>query len=261
MEALPLSMLLLAVELASGGLFILAMLDFFGEVTGSFFWFNGLMYLAVAAATLWLHGQFAAFLARTAVGTFLLEWQLPALQAQTALAALYCLGLVVRARGLRVAAAAGGAGAGGVALVSLGAQAVGALSPLILLSLLGAALVGGAVSLGLVLGHWYLVDPRMPVRPIRRLVGLLLAALLLQLAVVAASGYLSHAPASSFVLGFWMRLLVGVLFPLVLAWMTWKACEIRALQSATGLLYIATALVIAGEIISKAILLSARVPL
>ena len=56
-------------------------------------------------------------------------------------------------------------------------------------------------------------------------------------------------------------MLVGLALPLVVAGMTWQCCRIRSLQSATGLLYVAVALVLAGEIASKLLLVLAAVPL
>ena len=65
--------------------------------------------------------------------------------------------------------------------------------------------------------------------------------------------------ASGLSIAFWMRVLVGLALPLVVAGMTWQCCRIRSLQSATGLLYVAVALVLAGEIASKLLLvLTAR---
>ena len=33
----------------------------------------------------------------------------------------------------------------------------------------------------------------------------------------------------------WLRLVVGILFPLLLAWMAWKTAQTRSMESATGL--------------------------
>ena len=50
---------------------------------------------------------------------------------------------------------------------------------------------------------------------------------------------------------FWFRVGVGLLFPLVLAWLAWKAATIRGMMSATGLLYIAVGAVLAGEVLAR----------
>src|SRR5688572_12178443 len=54
-----------------------------------------------------------------------------------------------------------------------------------LLSLLAGAASLGAVSLGMTLGHWYLVTPRLPERPLNELTLLLLVVVALQSLLVA----------------------------------------------------------------------------
>ena len=48
----------------------------------------------------------------------------------------------------------------------------------------------------------------------------------------------------------WLRLIVGLVFPLVLAWMAWRTALTRSMESATGLLYIELALVMASTIVA-----------
>jgi DMSO reductase anchor subunit len=43
----------------------------------------------------------------------------------------------------------------------------------------------------------------------------------------------------------------GLLVPLVATLMTWRTARIRSLDSATGLLYIVAALILAGEIAAR----------
>jgi hypothetical protein len=59
---------------------------------------------------------------------------------------------------------------------------------------------------------------------------------------------------------FWLRLAGGIGFPLVLAYMAYDSSGVRAMQSATGLLYIAMVLVLAGEVMGKGILFASAVP-
>jgi protein NrfD len=49
----------------------------------------------------------------------------------------------------------------------------------------------------------------------------------------------------------WVRLAVGIIGPLILAVMILETVRIRSTQAATGLLYIAMLLVVAGEFFSK----------
>jgi hypothetical protein len=59
---------------------------------------------------------------------------------------------------------------------------------------------------------------------------------------------------------FWMRVGGGLLFPMLLVWMAYDSSRVRAMQSATGLLYIAMALVLAGEVLGKGLLFVSAVP-
>ena len=60
---------------------------------------------------------------------------------------------------------------------------------------------------------------------------------------------------------FWLRLGVGLLFPLALAFMAWQSSIIRSMMSATGLLYIAMGGVLAGEVLARALLFTTAKPL
>jgi hypothetical protein len=59
---------------------------------------------------------------------------------------------------------------------------------------------------------------------------------------------------------FWMRVGFGLAFPALLVWMAYDSSGVRAMQSATGLLYIAMALVICGEVVAKGVLFGSGVP-
>ena len=52
---------------------------------------------------------------------------------------------------------------------------------------------------------------------------------------------------------FGVRIVFGLVVPLVAVVMTWRTARIRSLDSATGLLYIVAALVLAGEIAARAL--------
>jgi hypothetical protein len=60
---------------------------------------------------------------------------------------------------------------------------------------------------------------------------------------------------------FWLRVGVGVLFPLALCLPVWRTARVRSMMSATGLLYIALGTILAGEIMARALFFVAGVPL
>ena len=50
-------------------------------------------------------------------------------------------------------------------------------------------------------------------------------------------------------IGLILLVIFGILFPLLLCWMAWKTALTRSMESATGLLYIELALVLASTIV------------
>ena len=69
------------------------------------------------------------------------------------------------------------------------------------------------------------------------------------------AGFLSHGV---FVL---QRLLFGLAIPASLAYFTWKTIEMRATQSATGILYVVVFLTLVGEALSVYLSLETAIPL
>ena len=136
--------------------------------------------------------------------------------------------------------------------------------------LTSAALLG-SVTLDMILGHFYLVIPKLSFAPLRRLTLAFAAAIVLRLAVSAYTLVRSwDAWASAWKLdptrfllqyGFFLtlRVLFGIVGPVVLAYFVWECVRIRSNQSATGILYVATAIVLIGEIASKYFLTTAAI--
>ena len=140
---------------------------------------------------------------------------------------------------------------------------------LVFLSLLTGSLVVGFAAVGLTLGHWYLVTPRLPPQPLNEVTGLLLGLLLVQTLLFALAVVLPvdeqprggrDIPLADDVT-FWLRILVGLVMPLVFGWMAWSSSRIRSMMAATGLLYLVTALVLAGEIAARALLFDSGRPI
>jgi hypothetical protein len=118
-----------------------------------------------------------------------------------------------------------------------------------LLSLLVGMLALGFVNQAMILGHWYLVSTKLPGQPLVELTLILSVVMVVQavLLVVNASIPVREVPDSTAVLAgslgsnpaFWLRIGVGLLFPLALSFMAWKSSTEHSMMSATGLLYIA----------------------
>ena len=140
------------------------------------------------------------------------------------------------------------------------------------LTALVSALMLGLVSGAMMFGHWYLIDPNLPVEYLKSFVRLLRIVLVADLGVLIASiGLLGVAggagalavrtlfDSDSLLLA--ARLLLGPLATLGLAWMTWKTLEVPQTMAATGLLYIAVMSALVGEMLGRFILFRTSVPL
>lgn len=139
--------------------------------------------------------------------------------------------------------------ASAAANVPQAARVLRALEPVL------AGLLVGTVTAGMLLGHWYLNAPGMPLAPLFRVTALLGAAVLLR--TLAAAGGLAGelASASGFTGVQWsllaLRWLSALLATAVLVGMTWQTLRIPNTQSATGILYVAVITVFLGELTAQ----------
>jgi hypothetical protein len=159
--------------------------------------------------------------------------------------------------------------AGAAAMTS---ASVGPDRGLVLAASATSAVLLGAATAAMILGHWYLVVLDLPIVALRRLTVLLAAGLAARtvavgIALFAAAGAYEAAamvaagrwsPDGVFV---WMRLLFGIFGPLSLIGFVWKTVEIRSTQSATGILYVQLFLVMSGELLATYLRVSAGFPL
>jgi len=155
--------------------------------------------------------------------------------------------LALAAGGLTVAFGALGWGGG-----PLGAAAL-----LVQLAVLFAAT--GGVFAAMILGHWYLVTPKLPEAPLILLARLLLAVMAIQVGLFVTWVALGAGPAETAPFGaltgewalfVWLRLIVGLIFPLVVSWAAVQTARTRSMESATGLLYINVGTIAAGTILA-----------
>ena len=184
---------------------------------------------------------------RTALGAFCI------------LAAGYVVALVLRRRAPLLAAA--GLAAATATLVS-GAQGWGGsvlVSIPLLLQLAVLTIATGGVFAAMILGHWYLVTPKLPEGPLILISRILLAVVGLQVVLFAVWVATGAGPGGDgpftvlygqWALFVWLRLIVGLIFPLIVSWAAVQTARSRSMESATGLLYINVGTIAAGTILA-----------
>jgi len=152
--------------------------------------------------------------------------------------------------------------AAGISALIFGALAwgdggLGVAGLLLQLAVLAAAT--GGVFAAMILGHWYLVTPKLPEAPLILLARVLLGVLVVQVVLfivwqATGAGPADVGPFASLVgpwaLFVWLRLIIGLIFPLVVSWAAVQTARTRSMESATGLLYINVGTIAAGTILA-----------
>jgi hypothetical protein len=189
-------------------------------------------------------------------------WDAPrrvSLAALAIIAVLYGLRLNGGHRAPILAAAGAVAGAFALLFAAAGWGGGGLAGVPLLIQLVFLAAVLGGVWSAMVLGHWYLVTPRLPEAPLVRLSRWLAIALAVQLGLFVAWLALGAGPSGTpafaalvgpWALFVWLRLLVGLVFPLIVSWAAVQTARTRSMESATGLLYINVGTIAAGTILA-----------
>jgi len=129
---------------------------------------------------------------------------------------------------------------------------------------LNSSLLLGAGVLGMLLGHSYLTRADLSIVPLRRLVNIFMVLIFVE-AVFSVTSLIISAPTTRLQNAFflrsfeglylWIRILIGICGPVILAPMIVQTVKERATMSATGLLYVAMLMIILGEIFSRFFLL------
>jgi hypothetical protein len=123
------------------------------------------------------------------------------------------------------------------------------------------SLLLGIANYSMLLGHYYLVVPKLSEEPLIYCLNIFWVVIFLRmtssLAVIFSSGLPYLEEGTSLGDGYmynWlfisMRYLWGYIAPLILSFFTFRLCRLRSIQSATGVLYIVEFFVIVGELIS-----------
>ena len=267
--ALPYTLLLLLLELGVGGALVMHAVHLRGQATPGFVRATTIMVPIVLGLAFWtaftLEGDIVEGYAVRSGPRDALVWTLAALTAVSILhnAALYT-DRDARARQI-------GWVLSGLSLAALGLMAAalaGSPEALTVFSLGFGALALGLSAVGLALGHWYLVTPRLPARPLVEITTAFLIVVIIQailfgvaLAVSVNDPVGGRDQSLTSDPTFWLRIVVGFVLPLVFGWMAWTTARMRSMMAATGLLYLTTAAVLAAQIAARALMLDSGRPL
>lgn len=267
-DALPYTVMLILVEMSVGSVWLTLASDLRGGVTRGFVMTMALCAAITAALAYWTATGLDV---GAAVDGYRVDpdWFGPtkrALLVVVAASGLYVFAVFMGWDALGRLAGIAGAGAGALAVGLLAAM----LAPPawgfagVLLAMTAGTLVMGAVSVSMVWGHWYLTEGALPAWPLRDLAIALIAALALQGVVVVVNAAIpvretpiSRTPVSVDLVAnpaFYLRVGVGIVFPAVLAALALATTRMRAMQSATGLLYICMGGVFTGEVLAKGLM-------
>lgn len=243
-EALPFVNWIFWGALAGGTLLAVGVTEWLGGTTRGY-----RLFMAVAVligALIWLASEMGlapvAETDATAGVRRILVW------AFAALTAAYLVASIARWR--RAGLALVGGVIGIAALVALAAAGGTDQPPLFAAALATATVALGSVNAAMLLGHWYLVTPKLSPAPLQRLIWVLIGALIVQGLLAAAAVGLSSGELLSENLA-WLTALrfgVGIALPLVIAVLALLASRATSLQATTGLLYVGLAMVMAGTI-------------
>jgi len=123
----------------------------------------------------------------------------------------------------------------------------------------------GTTMAAMLLGHWYLNAPGMPLQPLLRLIVLLALSVVLR-AIVCGAGLgleIAHegTPEMTNTLFLALRWIGGLAGTALLALMSWQTMKIPNTQSATGILYVAVITTFLGELASGLLSAQAGYPL
>jgi hypothetical protein len=254
---LPLVLAVVLVELAVGGAFLLWFLDRRGQAPGGFLKLTAGVDAVCAAAAV---GLIPTIIPRD-LETLGLDGG-PLSSFGQALVVFLVMVLIQFAlaffpwRDLRNVAGAAtvavGIGTLGIAAIARPTPAPFDVFALVALPL-GALALGGS-SAAMLLGHWYLVTPKLSPAPLQTAALVVVGAVILQLAVVAVSFARGDLVGTTSQVGLTVavgiRIGVGLLMTLGVALGGWWTARMNT-QSSTGLLYVGLGTALAGEISAR----------
>ncbi len=264
---LPIVLAVVLTVLEVGGAFVMWFVDRGGRAPTGFLKLVAFVDAGAAAAALALVPTFpGGQLADTAgIDTGPLSAFGQALIVTTVLIVIQHIASFFPQRGLRLGAGLLSciAGFGTLGVIAIARPSQSPFDPFAILALpLGALALGGADG-AMLLGHWYLVTPKLSPGPLRRASLVVVTAVGFQTALVAfiaLRGDLTGSWQTALSVALLLRIGVGLFMTLVVAAAAWWTAGMNT-QSSTGLLYVALGCAFAGEVSARVIFFLTGVPI
>jgi hypothetical protein len=134
------------------------------------------------------------------------------------------------------------------------------------------SLLLGSVTVGMLIGHWYLIDTGQSLEPFIRIYKFFVITMIVQCAFFILSlptlYFFGSSQSLIAIERLWQghstllltRVIIGQIAPLILSWMIWRTLLIPHTMAATGLFYIALLGVFVGEILGRQVLALTSLP-
>ena len=268
---LPVVLAVVLTELAVGGALVQWYVDRGGRAPSGFLKLVGFVDLGAIAAALALAPTFPRgdLAERAGIDTGPLAAFGQILVVVAVLMIIQLVAAFLPSRGFRIASGVLASAVGAIALGVIAlARPITNPSDLVATGLAIVALPLGAIALGgldgaMLLGHWYLVTPKLSPGPLRRAALLVVSGVALQillLAVILVRGDLTGTWETALAVALGLRIGVGLLLTLIVTLAAWWTAGMYT-QSSTGLLYVGLGCVIAGEISARVIFFLTGVPI
>lgn len=267
MQLFPATFLLLLQQLALGGLFALAVPPFH-EMERGFYKSTAAVLFIAALLALWGKADLFLRVFSSSEHRIWAAFELFFCAAFVILLALYLISLWGERTRFRARAFSSSCliGLAGLVLTSFNLHKAPFLSVesfLFPLSLILSSLLLGSAIVGMLLGHWYLIDAGQSLTPLILSLKFFVYVLVFQIVFFLLSlPALSLLGSQETLLGigrlweehltlFSARILVAQIGPLILSYMIWQTLKIPHTMAATGLFYIALLGVFVGEILGR----------
>jgi hypothetical protein len=261
--------LLIFAQLAAGGVAALAVPPFAVLERG---FYKSSAAVLLGCALVFLGGRVALAIRSGTEAAEIALWALFALMLALYMAALWGDSAPRRARAYTAALASGLLALMGSALSYRPGPFLAPATLLYPLAFVTGALALGGVAVGLLLGHWYLIDLGLSIDPLRRLFRYFMTVLIVHVVVLGATVLilaLGSGPGATAVALLWrehgtllaLRLVLGPVAAFGLGFLIYRTLQIPQTMAATGLFYVAILAVMVGELLGRLILFRTSLPL